>query len=335
MKYTLKNISKKFDVDFIGDEGYEINQVSSFENATRNSIVFFSDKKYLDSLNNTKSEVVITTQALSKLCKKNVIISEDPNLLFAKISKLFNQREILKYSIHRSVFCQTDNLSKKISLEPNVVIGKNVKLGDDVHIGSNSYVGDNVTIGSNVFIYPNVTIYNGTSIGSDVVIHSGTVIGSDGFGYVNENNIWIKMPQIGNVRIGNYVEIGSNTSIDRGTLNDTIIGNGVKIDNQIQIAHNVYIGDNSAIAGCVGIAGSAIIGKNCTIGGGAGIQGHIKICDNTHITGMTKVSCDIKKPGVYSSGTPVMPNNQWLKNAVRFKHLNELFLKNKKKSKAE
>ncbi len=330
MKYTLKKISEKFDVDFIGDEEYEINQVSSFENASKNSVVFFSDKKFLNSLKETKSEVVITTRELSKLCKKNVILTKDPHLLFAKISKLFNKKEIINYSIHNSVYSQTDNLNKKILLESNVVIGKNVILGDDVHIGANSYVGDNVKIGSNVFIYPNVTIYKDIFIGNNVIIHSGTVIGSDGFGYANENNIWVKVPQTGSVRIGNDVEIGSNTSIDRGTLNDTVIGNGVKIDNQIQIAHNVHIGDNTAIAGCVGIAGSAIIGKNCTIGGGAGIQGHIKICDNTQITGMTKVSCDIKKPGVYSSGTPVMPNNQWLKNAVRFKQLNKLFLKNKK-----
>ena len=156
------------------------------------------------------------------------------------------------------------------------------------------------------------------------------MIGSDGFGYVNDKNSWYKIPQIGGVVIGNDVEIGSNTSIDRGTLDNTIIGNGVKIDNQIQIAHNVEIGDNTAIAGCAGIAGSAKIGKNCTIGGGAGIQGHIKICDNTQITGMTKVSCDIKEAGVYSSGTPLMSNAQWLKSAARFKKLNELFLKIKK-----
>ena len=183
---------------------------------------------------------------------------------------------------------------------------------------------------SNSYIYSNVVIYANVKIGNNIIIHSGTVIGSDGFGYVNDKNFWYKIPQTGGVIIGNDVEIGSNTSIDRGTLDNTIIGNGVKIDNQIQIAHNVAIGDNTAIAGCVGIAGSAKIGKNCTIGGGAGIQGHIEICDNTQITGMTKVSCNIKEAGVYSSGTPLMSNEEWLKNAARFKKLNELFLKIKK-----
>jgi len=331
VKHTLKKISEIFGVKIIGDKEYEISQVSSFENASKNCVVFFSDKKFLESLKKTKSEVVITTKSLSTLCEKNIIISENPHLLFAKISKLFNTSEILDYFIHNSVISQTDNLGEKISIGPNVVIGKNVILSDDTYIGANSYIGDNVNIGSNAYIYPNVTLYKDVVIGNNAVIHSGTVIGSDGFGYASENDMWFKIPQIGSVRIGNNVEIGSNTSIDRGALNDTVIGNGVKIDNQIQIAHNVHIGDNTAIAGCVGIAGSAVIGKNCTIGGGAGIQGHIEICDNTQITGMTKVSSDIKKPGVYSSGTPLMPNNQWLKNAARFKKLNELFLKNKKK----
>jgi UDP-3-O-[3-hydroxymyristoyl] glucosamine N-acyltransferase len=329
VNYTLKNISKIFNAELIGDEDYSINQVSSIVNASEKSIVFFSSKKYLESLKKSKAKVVITTKELSKFCNHNIIISENPYVLFAKISQLLNKKKDLNYRIHSSLVSYSENLSKKIVIDPNVVIGENVHIGDNSFIGANCSIGDNVEIMSGAYIFPNVTIYKNVNIGENVIIHSGTVIGSDGFGYANENNSWIKIPQIGGVEIGNNVEIGSNTSIDRGALDNTVIGDGVKIDNQIQIAHNVQIGENTAIAGCVGIAGSAKIGKNCTIGGGAGIQGHINICDNSHITGMTKVSSDIKKPGIYTSGTPLMLNKDWLKNAARFKKLNELFIKNK------
>tara|TARA_B100000767_G_scaffold273577_1_gene304113 strand:- start:4435 stop:5430 length:996 start_codon:yes stop_codon:yes gene_type:complete len=331
VNYTLKKLSEIFNVDFIGEKNYIIDRVSSFENATDTSVVFLSDKKFLKFLDKTKAKVIITTKSLSEFCNVNMIISENPYLLFAKISQLINKKDVLVYGIHNSVVSSTNNLNSKILVQPNVVIGEQVKLGDNIFIGANSYIGDSVKIGDNAYIYPNVTIYGNVQIGSNIVIHSGSVIGSDGFGYVNESGVWVKIPQIGGVQIGDNVEIGSNTSIDRGALDNTIIGNGVKIDNQIQIAHNVHIGDNTAIAGCVGIAGSAKIGKNCTIGGGAGIQGHVEICDNTQITGMTKVSCNIKEAGVYSSGTPLMLNKKWLKNAARFKQLNELFLKYKKK----
>jgi UDP-3-O-[3-hydroxymyristoyl] glucosamine N-acyltransferase len=330
VNYTLKKISEILDAELVGDDDFEINQVSSFENATNNSVVFFSDKKFLKHLESTKSQTVITKKSLSKYCKNNILICENPYLVFAKLSHILNKNNSLDYKTHKSVVCSSEKLNSKIQLEPNVVIGNDVNFSDNVFIGANSYIADNVHIGADSYIYPNVTIYKDVKIGSNVIIHSGSVIGSDGFGYANSEGEWVKIPQIGSVRIGNNVEIGSNTSIDRGTLDDTFIGNGVKIDNQIQIAHNVYIGDNTAIAGCVGIAGSAKIGKNCTIGGGAGIQGHIEICDNVQITGMTKVSCNIKEAGTYSSGTPIMSNKTWLKNAARFKQLNNLFIKYKK-----
>ena len=331
MNITLKKISEKFNVEFIGDESYEINSVASITSATEKSIIFLSDKNFLKFLDETKSQTVVTTKELSKFCKNNIIICDNPYLLFAKISQLINKQDSLKYNVHSSVVSSTKNLNNKLLIEPNVVIGKNVEIEENSFIGANCYIGDNVKIASGARIFPNVTIYNDVKIGNNIIIHSGVVIGADGFGFANDREEFIKIPQIGGVRIGDNVEIGSNTSIDRGTLDNTIIGNGVKIDNQIQIAHNVHIGDNTAIAGCVGIAGSARIGKNCIIGGMAGIQGHIEICDNVKITGMAKVACDIKEPGIYSSGTPLMLNKKWLKNAARFKQLNELFLKYKNK----
>jgi len=330
VNYSLKKISEIFNVEFIGDENYSIDKVSSFENATDSCITFLSDKKVIKSLDKTKSKVTITTKDLSKFCNHNLIISDNPYLLFVKISNFLNKKDGVEYGIHSSVVTETNNLGDKLFIGPNVVLGRNVNLGDNSHVGSNSFIGDNVCIGAGAYLYPNVTIYKNVNIGKNVIIHSGTVIGADGFGYIDDSGKWVKIPHIGGVQIGDNVEIGANTSIDRGTLNNTVIGDGVKIDNQIQIAHNVHIGDNTAIAACVGIAGSAKIGKNCTIGGMAGIQDHVEICDNTKITGMTKVACNIKEAGVYSSGTPLMLNKEWLKNAARFKQLNELFLKHKK-----
>ncbi len=331
MNYTLKKLAELFSVEIIGDDSYSINKVASIENADEDSLVFLAEKKFLKLLNNSRSKTVITTKSFSHLCKNNVVVCDNPYLLFAKISLLLNKNQKKNYGIHRSVTSLTEKLNTKLSIDSNVYIGKNVQIGDDSTIGANCCIGDNIIIGNNACIYPNVTFYSNVIVGDNVVIHSGAVIGSDGFGFVKENNMWIKIPQIGGVIIGNDVEIGSNTSIDRGTLDNTVIGNGVKLDNQIQIAHNVRIGDHTIIAACVGIAGSAKIGRNCSIGGGAGIQGHIEICDNTQVTSMTKVSSSIKVSGIYTSGTPHMLNKKWLKNAVRFKSLNELFLKNKVK----
>jgi UDP-3-O-[3-hydroxymyristoyl] glucosamine N-acyltransferase len=185
-------------------------------------------------------------------------------------------------------------------------------------------IQDGVIIGNNARINPNVTICHDVIIGDDVIIHPGVVIGADGFGIANNKGKWLKIPQLGTVEIGHDVEIGANTTIDRGALENTVIGNGVKIDNQVQIGHNDIIGDNTAIAGCVGIAGSTEVGENCIIGGGVGISGHIKIADGVMMTGMTMVTKSISEPGSYSSGIPAETTNQWHKNVVRYRQLAKL-----------
>ena len=191
-------------------------------------------------------------------------------------------------------------------------------------IGAGCFVGKSTVLGESSHLLPNVTLYPGVRLGKRVRIHSGAVIGSDGFGIANDKGVWIKVPQLGGVSIGDDVEIGANTTIDRGALEDTIIEDGVKLDNQIQIGHNVHIGAHTAIAGCVGIAGSAHIGKRCSIGGGVGINGHLEIVDDVYITGMTFVTKSIRTPGLYSSGIPADTNQQWHKNVVRFRHLDEM-----------
>lgn len=197
-------------------------------------------------------------------------------------------------------------------------------LGPGVQIGPGCVIGEGVTIGEDSRLVANVTVCSGTRIGRRALIHPGAVIGSDGFRLANDHGVWVKIPQIGGVRIGDDVEIGANTTIDRGALEDTVIEDGVKLDNLIQIGHNVQIGAHSAIAGCAGISGSAKIGRRCMIAGAVGIAGHLEIADDVYVTAMSRVSKSLTEPGVYSSGTPIQPNHLWHRNSVRFKQLDDM-----------
>ncbi len=199
-----------------------------------------------------------------------------------------------------------------------------MSIGAGVQIAGGCYIGAGSTIGADSRVSANVVICHGVTIGERVNIAPGAVIGSDGFGLANEDGKWINVPQLGSVRIGDDVDIGANTTIDRGALEDTVLEEGVRLDNQIQVAHNVHIGAHTAIAGCVGISGSARIGKHCMIGGGAGIVGHLEIADNVVITGMTMVTRSISRPGVYSSGVPAQDNDSWNRNYARLRQLDKL-----------
>ena len=211
-------------------------------------------------------------------------------------------------------------MGKNVSIGPHAVIESGVKLADNVQIGP----GKDAIVGANTKLWANVTLYHRVVLGQDCLIQSATVIGADGFGYANDKGRWVKIPQLGTVVLGDRVEVGASSTIDRGALDDTIISNGVIIDNQCQIAHNVVIGENTAIAGCTVVAGSTTIGRHCTVGGLVGINGHMEICDNVHITGMSMVTKSINKPGVYSSGMPATENREWRKNGVALRNLSTL-----------
>lgn len=204
------------------------------------------------------------------------------------------------------------------------MLGDNVVIGDNIVLGAGCFIGDYSSLDVGCYIWPRVTLYHQVILGKRVIIHSGAVIGSDGFGMVNENGAWRKIPQLGGVTIGDDVEVGANTTIDRGTLENTVIESGVKLDNQIQIAHNVVVGAHTAIAACVGIAGSTRVGKHCMIGGATGISDHLEIADGVMMTGMTMVTQSITQPGIYSSGTGFQDNRTWRKNVARFKQLDEI-----------
>lgn len=312
-KYTLKELSELYNCQIIGDETSEVDSVCSLENSKKKSLSYLSDTKFLPLLNKTKINFLITTKSISEQIKSPTfmfLITDNPLLLF---SSIINDSIDLSVS---NLFVGNNNYN---NISKNSIIGKN------------TVFGSNITIGENCVIYPNVTIYDDTVIGDNVIIHSGSVIGSDGFGLVKDSDEWLKVPHIGNVVIKDNVEIGANSTIDKGTIDSTVISKNVKIDNHVHIAHNVIIGENTAIAACVGIAGSTTIGCNCTIGGGTGINGHISIVDNVHIHGMTMVTKSITESGMYASGTTVEPVASWRKNQARFKELDSLAKTIKKK----
>tara|TARA_Y100000389_G_C17436624_1_gene505945 strand:- start:531 stop:1481 length:951 start_codon:yes stop_codon:yes gene_type:complete len=300
-KYSLEEISSKYNCKILGDINTTFEYVSSIFNIKDNAITYVTDIKNVSYIENTKLSCVITNSKIAPMIKIPVIVCDNPQLLFIKIIKESHDPS------HSSMF--SSKIDPCNSIDSSVVIGVN------------SVIGKNVNIGKSSILYPNVTIHDNTILGENVIIQSGSVIGSDGFGLIEDDGSWVKVPHIGNVIIGNNVEIGANTTIDKGTIDSTMILENVKIDNLVHVAHNVKIGQNTAIAACVGIAGSTTIGRNCTIGGGSGLNGHIDICDNVHIHGMTMVTKSIKEPGSYASGTTVEPASSWRKNQARFKEL--------------
>ena len=250
---------------------------------------------------------------------------EDPYVGFARVAQLLDSTPQPALDIHPTAVIAADvHLGQNVAIAPHAVIESGVVLGDGVAIGPGCFVGKNSRLGKGSRLWANVTIYHNVEIGDACLIQSGTVIGADGFGYANERGEWIKIPQVGKVILGNRVEIGASTTIDRGAIDDTIIADNVIIDNQCQIAHNVEIGYGTAIAGGTVIAGSTKIGKYCIIGGAAVINGHIQVCDQATITGMSMVMRSISEPGIYSSGVPAQSNKEWRKMAARVLHIDEM-----------
>lgn len=249
----------------------------------------------------------------------------DPYQAYARISHLFDPKPKAVAGIHPSAVVAEDaQVDASASIGPFAVIESGARIEADVCIGAHCFIGARCVVGEGGWLAPRVTLYHDVVIGKRVVIQSGAVIGGEGFGFANEKGIWRKIAQIGGVTIGDDVEIGVNTAVDRGALSDTRIGDGVKLDNQIQIAHNVQIGDHTAMAACVGISGSTRIGKHCMLAGGVGLVGHIDICDNVFVSGMTMVTRSITEPGSYSSGTAMQPLADWRKSAARIRQLDDM-----------
>ncbi|WP_144209738.1 UDP-3-O-(3-hydroxymyristoyl)glucosamine N-acyltransferase [Shewanella donghaensis] len=323
---TLKELGQLLGASIKGDDTLVITSVATLEDATSDQLSFLANSKYRAQLESSQAGAVLLSEKDAKDYIGNALVLKDPYVGFARVAQLLDTTPKVTTGIHPSAQIDPSaQLGENVAIGANAVIDANVIIGNNVQIGAGSVVGEQSIIGSGTCLKANVTFYYDVVVGQDCIFHSGCIIGSDGFGYANERGNWIKIPQTGGVRIGDNVEIGANTTIDRGALSHTKIDDGVIIDNQVQIAHNCEIGQNTAIAGTTFIAGSTIIGKYCIFGGGCGVSGHLKIIDGTHVSGSTNITSEIRKPGLYSSATIAMENKTWRRNTVRFRHLDELF----------
>ncbi len=317
MKLSVNEIAKIIDAKIIGNSDFLIKGVSSFEDSTLCDITFAGDAKFLNDLSHTKAGAVIIPDSYSledEPCKDKIFLKvNNPKIAFFEIVSIFYPKKTVKFGIHSNADVGLNvKIGKNCIIQSSVSIGDNVKIGDNAHLMPGVYIGDDVVVGDNTLIKPNVTIMEKSIIGENVIIHSGTTIGSDGFGFAQNHEIHQKIPHTGYVNIGNDVEIGAGNTIDRGTLGTTTIGNGVKTDNLVHIAHNVKIGDNTLIVAQVGIAGSSKIGKNVIIAGKAGISGHIKIGDGSIIGPYAGVHSNVSENEIVS-GIPHMPHKRWRK----------------------
>ena len=304
IEYTLAEISEYIGSKIVGNSSAVVNNIATLENATEESISFLANKKYHRFIKTTLAKAVIVSNSFDTDDRLNYLVSEDPYLAYAKLTTLF------KKSIYEL---------DKVIVHPSAVISNEAKIGEDVSIGANVVIGPNCIIGNNVIIRSNCSLVHDVEIGDFSVIHNGSVLGSDGFGYAPSKDGYVKIEQLGKLIIGKNVEIGASCTIDRGALDNTEIHDGVKLDNQIQIAHNVVLGENSAIAASCAIAGSTVIGKNFQMGGLSGVLGHLSICDNVTIGAHTLITKSINESGNYIGIMPAQKQKDWAKSSVFIK----------------
>ena len=322
---SLAELARQLDATVHGDGNIAVSGIASMQSAGSKDITFLANSRYREQLSQCKAAAVVLTEADLEFCHSAALVVTNPYLTYAKLAQVLDTTPAPAENIAPSAVIASDvTLGDGVAVGANAVIESGVVLGDHVVIGPGCFVGKNTRIGAHSRLWANVSVYHEIEIGSHCLIQSGTVIGADGFGYANDRGNWVKIPQLGTVVIGDRVEIGACTTIDRGALDNTYIGNGVIIDNQCQIAHNVIIGDNTAVAGGVIMAGSLKIGRYCMIGGASVINGHMEICDKVTVTGMGMVMRPITEPGIYSSGIPLQSNKQWRKTAALVMNINEI-----------
>jgi UDP-3-O-[3-hydroxymyristoyl] glucosamine N-acyltransferase len=320
--YTLGELAAQLGLAVEGDAQRQIHGLASLSAAGPDHLAFLSNQKYLSQLADTRAGAVVLQAKFAERCPVDCLIAEHPYVAFARLTRLFDRAPDVGAGIHASAVVDPQaQVDASASVGPNAVVEAGAVIGANAILGAGVYVGHGSQIGARSRVYPNAAIYHDVQIGTDCTIHSQAVLGADGFGFAPGPEGWEKIHQLGGVRVGDRVEIGACTTIDRGALEHTIIEDGAIIDNLVQIAHNCHIGKNTAIAGCTGLAGSTIIGANCTLAGGVGVVGHVEICDNVHVTGMTMVTKSITEAGSYSSGTPMQATRDWKRNAVRFSQL--------------
>ena len=325
MSYTLTDIAKHIGATVNGNGDILVSSLATLATAKNDQIAFLANSKYQSQLKTTTAGAVIVAPDMVEHCPTNALVMDNPYMGYAIVAKLLDSTPAPANNIHPSaVIDDSAELAEGVSIGANAVIEAGACIGENAVIGAGCFIGKNTKIGANTKLWANISVYHEVIIGDNCLVQANTVIGSDGFGYAPHQGKWHKIPQLGRVIIGDGVEIGASTTVDRGALEDTIIGDGCIIDNQVQIAHNVKIGKHTAIAGCSVLAGSCKIGNNCTIAGMVAVNGHIEIADGVVFTGMSMVTKAIKQPGVYSSGIPAQPNKDWNKMNARLRRLDDM-----------
>ncbi|MEX1237539.1 MAG: UDP-3-O-(3-hydroxymyristoyl)glucosamine N-acyltransferase [Pseudomonadales bacterium] len=327
MKITLGRIAQQLGLELVGDATTEISGIASLADAGPDQLTFLFNSSYAGLLSQSKAAAVVLRAQDLPLCKTSALISEKPRLTWAMVARLFDTTPIPDRLHHpTAVISETASLGENVTIGPHVVIENEAVVGNNVVLGAGAYVGVGSMIGEGSRLFANVTLYHYVVVGKNAIVHSGAVIGADGFGFEFDGSTgtMAKISQVYGVRIGDDVEIGAGSTIDRGALNHTELGDGVKLDNQVQIGHGTRIGDHTVMSGCTAVAGSTKIGSYCLIGGAVGIVDNIEIVDQVEITAMTLVSQSILKKGRYSSGTGLMPSSAWKRSIVGFSRLDEI-----------
>ncbi len=323
--YTLAELTARCGGELRGDGSVRIQAVATIQNAGPGSIAFLANPHYRKFLASTGASALILSPADAEGCKLPALVTPNPYLLYAHVATLLAPAAPARSGVHKAAHVDAEaKVASDAWVGPGAVVEAGAEIASGASVGPNCTVMEGARVGEGSRLVANVTLCRHVHIGKRALLHPGVVIGADGFGLAPDKGSWVKVPQLGSVRVGDDVEIGANTTVDRGALEDTVIEDGVKLDNQIQVAHNVRIGAHTAVAGCTAIAGSAVIGKRCMIAGGVGITGHIEICDGVTVTAMTLVSHSITQPGVYSGSLPMDTQQQWRKNSVRFRQLDAI-----------
>lgn len=321
---SLSEIAAQLGGRIVGNPNCRIVQVSTLARANAEHVVFVADQRYLGELGRTRAGAVVISPEFEASTALPRIVTDDPYLYFSRLARLLNPRPVCEAGIDPAARVHAGAaIASSARIEAGAVVASGARIGERAWIGAGSFVGTDVQLGDDCRLYPNAVVYDGCVIGARSILHAGVVIGADGFGYARDGDRWNAIPQLGRVVLGNDVEVGANTTIDRGTIDDTVIGDGVKLDDQIHIAHNVRIGANTAIAACTGIAGSTVIGRNCEIGGAAMIRGHIEIADGTRISPATPITRSLRA-GTYTGIYPFDDHASWLRNAAGLRHLANL-----------
>ena len=322
--FSLGELAVRFGLELHGSPHTRVSHVATLAEAPPGSLSFLADARHRRELATTRASAVVLAAADAPACPVAALVTDNPRLAFARMAALLHPEPARTAGVH-----QTAVIALGVHVPASATVGALAVIEEDVELGERTWVGPGcilqrgARVGEETRLVARVNLYPGVELGARCLVHAGAVIGADGFGLAPDGGSWVKIPQVGSVRIGNDVEIGANTTVDRGAIDDTVIGDGVKLDNQIQVGHNVIIGAHTAIAACTGISGSTTIGKRCMVGGMVGFAGHLTIADDVVITGCSLVSASIREPGSYSSGMPTVPTRAWRRMVAHLRRFGE------------